>query len=182
MVDIEALATRSRQVADRSRVRMACRVLVVIASLTCIPLLAGAHRASCVCLAVALFLTAAVLRWRDRNGIEAVKLGLAFGAIPLLAAVGLRACGIACAELGAFSEGELACFAAGAVAGAGVSFVVAHGSQRGQWRLLWTILVASLTASLGCVGLGMAGVLSTVVAMLASATLVWIPVSLRAAP
>lgn len=51
-------------------------------------------------------------------------------------------------------------------------FVVARASQDRQRRWLITILVASLTGALGCIGLEAAGVLSTLVALVASATVV----------
>ena len=75
---------------------------------------------------------------------------------------------------------EDACFAAGALAGVTISLLVTRAPADRRRRWLTTLLVASLTSALGCVGLGAAGVLFTVVALVASATLVWIPVSLRA--
>jgi hypothetical protein len=98
----------------------------------------------------------------------------------LLAAVGLRACGVECAQLWSFGEAEAACFMAGAVAGVAASLLVARASKDRRRRLLITLVVASLTSALGCIGLGAAGVVSTLVALIASATVVWIPVSLRA--
>lgn len=180
MVDVEALADRARGVAARSRVRMACRIGLLILPLACIPLASGARAGACACLALTLFAVAAYSRWRDRVGADAVTAGLWIGAVPLAVAVGLRACGIECAQLWAVTEAEVACFAAGAVAGIVASIVVARASQDRRRRWMITILVASLTAALGCVGLGVAGVLSTLVALVASATVVWIPVALRA--
>ncbi len=180
MVDVEALAERAHRVAERSRVRMALRVVLVVAPLACIPIAGGADAAACACLGLVLLAATAMFRWSDRGGRDAVTTGLALGAIPLLAAVALRACGVQCAALWSFGEAEAACFAAGAVAGVAASLLVARASRDRRRRWLITLAVASLTSALGCIGLGTAGVISTLVALIASATAVWIPVSLRA--
>ncbi|HVK86183.1 MAG TPA: hypothetical protein VM513_18815 [Kofleriaceae bacterium] len=180
MVDVEALAGRAQRVAARSRVRMACRIAVVIVPLACLSLANGGQVGACACLGAALFAVAAYHRWRDRAGVDAVRTGLLLGAVPLVAALGLNACGMQCAPGWAITEAEVACFAAGAIAGIAASLLVARTPRDRRRRWVSTILVASLTAALGCVGLGAAGVLSTLVALVASASVVWIPVALRA--
>lgn len=180
MVDVDVLAQRARRVAARSRVRMACRVAIVVAPLACIPFLGGAHAPTCACFGLVLFAVAAFLRWRDRTGVKAVSIGLALGAVPLFAALALRACGVECSQMWSFSEAESACFTAGAIAGIGATLLVARSSQDRRRQWIGTILIASLTAALGCLGLGTMGIVSTLVALVASATVVWIPVSLRA--
>jgi hypothetical protein len=180
MVDIEALAHSARRVADRSRARMAIRVAWVIAPLACLSIASGAHTSACLCMGVVLLAVASLLRWRGRAGIEAVTAGLVLGAIPFAAALLLRTCGIECGKLGSITPAELTCFAAGAIAGAGVSLRVARASDDRRGRWLATLLVASLTAAVGCVGLGAAGVLATLAAVLASAMVVWIPIAARA--
>jgi len=181
MVDVEALAARARHVAARSRLRMACRVGLAIIPLACAPLASGANTGACACLALALFAVAVYCRWRDRTGLDAVTTGLLLGIVPLAAALVLRACGIQCAQLWALTEAEAVCLGAGATAGIAASLVVVRASQQRRRRWLITILVASLTAALGCAGLGAAGVLSALVALVAGATVVWIPVAVRAA-
>jgi hypothetical protein len=180
MVDVEALAERARHVAARSRLRMACRIGLVILPLACVPLVSGAHAGACACLGLALFAVAAYGRWRDRTGVDAVTTGLVIGVVPLVAALALRACGIQCAQLWALTEAEAICLGACAIAGVAASLVVVRASQHRRRRWLITILVASLTAALGCAGLGVAGVLSALVALIAGATVVWIPIAVRA--
>jgi hypothetical protein len=180
MVDVEALAHRARRVADRGRARMAIRVAWAIAPLASLSIASGAHAGGCLCIGVVLLAVASWLRWRGRAGIEAVTTGLVLGAMPFAAALLLRTCGIECGKLGSITPAELTCFAAGAVAGAGVSLRMARASHDRRGRWLATLFVASLTAAVGCVGLGAAGVLATLVAMLASATVVWIPIAARA--
>lgn len=113
-------------------------------------------------------------------GVDAVATGLLLGIVPFIAALVLQACGIECARLWAVTEAEAVCLGAGAMAGIAASLVVARSPQHRRQRWLITILVASLTAALGCVGLGAMGMLSTLVALVASATVVWIPVAIRA--
>jgi hypothetical protein len=45
---------------------------------------------------------------------------------------------------------------------------------------LLTLLVASTTAALGCAGLGLGGVIATLIAVPLVAGLAWVPVALRA--
>ena len=180
MVDVEALAERARHVAARSRLRMACRIGLVILPLACIPLASGAHAGACACLGLGLFAVAAYCRWRDRAGADAVTTGLVLGVVPLVAALLLQACGIQCAQLWTLTEAETVCLGAGAIAGIAASLVVVRASEHRRRRWLITILVASLTAALGCAGVGVAGMLSALVALIAGATAVWIPLAVRA--
>lgn len=181
MVDLDALATRARRTAEWGRLRMACRIAVVVAPLALFPLVGGATLATCACLAVVLFVVAALIRWRDQVGVEAVRDGLLLGAVPLVAALFLRGCAVECSSLGAVGEAELVCLAAGAVAGLGVTGrALQSPSPRGR-RWLLTLIVASMTAALGCAGLGIGGVLAVVIALPLVAGAAWIPVALRPA-
>jgi hypothetical protein len=180
MVDLDALATRARRAAELGRARMACRIAAVVAPLTLVPLVGGASLATCACLAVALFVVASLLRWRDQVGVDATRDGLLLGAVPLVAALFLRGCGVECASLGAVGEAELGCIVAGAAAGLGVTWrALQSPAPRGR-RWLLTLLVASMTAVLGCAGLGIGGVLAAVIALPLVASAAWIPAALRA--
>jgi hypothetical protein len=180
MVDLDQLATRARRTAEWGRVRMACRIAAVVAPFAVVPLVGGAALATCACLAVALFAVAALLRWHDQVGVEAARDGLLLGAVPLVAALFLRGCGVECASLGAVGEAELACIVAGAAAGLGVTWrAIQTPAPRGR-RWLLTLLVASMTAALGCAGLGIGGVLAAVIALPLVAGIAWVPATLRA--
>lgn len=181
MVDLDVLARRAQRTAAWGRARMACRIARVVAPLALVPLVGGAPLTTCMCLAVALFAVAAVLRWRNRIGVEAVRDGLLLGAVPLVAALFLRGCGVECASFGSVGEAELACVVAGAIAGLGVTWrAIRSPTPRGR-RWLLTLLVASMTAALGCAGLGVGGVLAAVIALPLVAGVAWIPAALRAA-
>jgi len=158
---------------------MACRIAIVIAPLALVPIISGASATNCACLAVALFAVAAYLRWRSQLGRDAVWDGLIMGTVPLLTALLLRSCGANCGPLGTFSEAELACVLAGAVAGAGVTLRAAELPAHRAERWLLSVLVASVTAALGCVGLGLGGVLATLGAITVAGAASWIPVRLR---
>lgn len=181
MVDLDALARRAQRTAEWSRARMACRIAVVVAALALVPFAGGAEPAVCACLGIALFVAAALLRWRHQVGVEAVRDGLLLGAVPLVAALFLRGCGVDCASFGTFGEAELACVVAGAVAGLGVTWRALQAPAPRGRRWLLTLLVASMTAALGCAGLGVGGVLAAVIALPLVAGVAWIPAALRAA-
>jgi hypothetical protein len=109
-----------------------------------------------------------------------VRDGLLLGAVPAAVAVLLRGCGVRCAPLGAFGEAEWACLAAGVVAGVGVTLLAIRSTGPRRRRWLLRLLVASMTASLGCAGLGIPGVVATLAALVATASIVWLPLAFRA--
>ena len=180
MVDLETLATQARRTAEWSRVRMACRIALIVVALAVVPLVGGAALATCACLAVGLFAVAALLRWRSRVGVDSVRDGLLLGAVPLTAALLLRGCGIQCASLGSFGQAELACVIAGAVAGLGVTWRASQSPAPRGRRWVQTLVVASLTAALGCAGLGLGGALAALIALPLVAGAAWIPTVVRA--
>lgn len=184
MVDLEELARRAERTAARSRARMACRVCVPVAMIAIAPIASGGSLAACACIAVALFAVTAWLRWRDRIGGECVTTGLALGSVPVVAALLLRGCGVECrglSELAQLSGGEVACLIAGAVTGLGVTWRVTRSAESRPQRWIATMLIASATAALGCVGLGVAALGSTLLAVFAVASLALIPMAARAA-
>lgn len=180
MVDLDALARDARRTSEWGRARMACRIVVVIAALAAVPLLSGARPELCACLAVVLFAAAAFLRWRSRLGVDSVRDGLVLGAVPLAAALVLLGCGVECPPL-ASSAGALVCSAAGAVAGVGVTWRASRATSARGRRWLLTLVVASMTAAMGCVGLGLGAVLPALLALPLVAALAWIPMVRRAA-
>jgi hypothetical protein len=181
MVDLEVLAARAQRTAERSRWRMGARIALVIAPLAALAMLAGGSLAACGCLGCALLALAIVLRWRGRLGAEIVRDGLVLGLVPAVAALWLRGCGFECAPIGAVGEVEVVCLAAGIITGGGVTLLAMRsgGARRRRWLL--TLLVASMTASLGCAGLGVPGVIATLAALVVTALVVWIPAAIRTA-
>lgn len=179
MVDLEDLAGRAERTAEWSRVRMACRIGVPIAMLAGATIAAGASITACACIAAALFVLAATLRWRDRRGVECVTAGLALGAVPAMAALLLRGCGIECQGLTALAGGDALCLLAGALTGLGVAWQASCATEARWCRWGAMMLIASVTAALECVGLGVTALELTLLAVFATASLALIPMAVR---
>ena len=179
MVDLDRLEARARRAAERGRLRMASRVALAVAPLTCVAVLAGGAPGVSACLGCVLLLGAVGLRHWHEAGVTAVRLGLAMGVVPLVATVLLRACGVDCAPLTRLGEGEIVCLLAGVLAGAGVT-LRASAEDRASFRT-WALAtgVAAATAALGCGALGAGGVLVTVSALVAASGLAMVPLRTR---
>jgi hypothetical protein len=180
MVNLDELARRARWTAERGRARMAARIAAIVLLLAGMPWLGGAAPASCAVLAGALFLLAFGLRLWHREGVVAVEMGLLMGSVPLLAALSLQTCGMDCASWDQLSSAEWACIFSGVLGGMGLA---AHATSSGHSPRVWALatLVAAATASLGCVGLGLGGLMVTVGALVTSSTVTWVPLRARLA-
>ena len=180
MVDLDALARRARRRAEWGRARMACRIAAAIAPLAVVSAAAGADPGVCACAAVLLFVTSALLRWRSQLGVDSAHDGLLLGTLPLGAALLLGDCDVECYNASVLSGPMLACSIAGALVGIGVTLRAVRVRRHRTLRWVLTLLVAAMTAALGCAGLGLGGVVSVLIALGAVAGTSWIPVSLRA--
>jgi hypothetical protein len=180
MVNLDELERRARRAAERGRARMAARIGWIVLPLAGLSLLGGAAPGTCAGLAGLLFVLAAGLRYWHREGVVAVEMGLVMGSVPLLAALSLRTCGVDCTSWDQLSGAGLACIVAGVLGGMGVA---AHATSAGHGPRVWGLAtgVAAATASLGCVGLGLGGLLITVGALIASSTVTWVPLRARLA-
>lgn len=174
MVDLRDLERRAYRAAEWGRARSAARVAFAVLPMAIAAGLAGGSAEVCACLGGLLFLAAAGLRFSGRAGVDAVRIGLAMGLVPLGATLVLRACGIPCPEVPGVGVAEAACALAGVVAGAGVA-VWASGDA-GAFRT-WASAtgVASAAAALGCVGLGAGGAAVTLVSLVAASITVGAP-------
>lgn len=157
MVNLETLTAQSLRSYELGRLRMAARVAMVLAPIVAICLFEPIGRESCACCAGLLVAASVWLRFRSRVGVESVTSGLLAGAIPLAAALALARLDPGCATAGTFSYCTGFSLLMGAAAGTVVAF-----RERGraplssQWLL--AVGVALLTASLGCMRLGIASV------------------------
>jgi hypothetical protein len=179
MVDVVKLERRARATAEWARARMAVRVALPVVALTLIALATGSAPGYCAAGGVILFLVAAALRWRSQMGVDAVQIGLPLGTIPLGAGVVLQQAGVPCGSLPNLSSADLVCVLTGAIAGAGVTLWAARTAHNHLRRWPPAVLIASLTAMLGCFGLGVAGVLATLASLAMSSVLAWIPLAAR---
>ncbi len=179
MVDLDRLAVQARRASEWGRARMALRVSAVVAALTLVSLASGTAPGACASGGLALFAATVALRFWHQSGVEAVRIGLPLGAIPLAAGIVLQRMGVKCGSLGEFSQPELLCVLAGAIAGASVTVWAARGPIDRLRRWPPALLVASLTAMLGCLGLGVSAMLATLATLVMSSAVAWIPLAAR---
>jgi hypothetical protein len=174
MVNLDELQRRARRTAELGRVRMAVRVGIVVLPLAALSLVGGAAPLTCGCMAGLLFLLASGLRFWHREGVLAVEMGLAMGSVPLMATAVLQSCGVACFSCVQLTGAEWACIAAGVLGGMGLA---ARATRAGHGPRLWglALLVAASTAAMGCLALGLGGLVVTVGALVASSAAAWVP-------
>ena len=153
---------------------MAARSAWSVLGLAGLSLWGGAAPASCACLTGLLFLLTFGLRFWHRDGIFAVEMGLIMGSVPLVAALSLRTCGVDCTSWDQLASAQWVCIIAGILGGVGLT---AHATRSGYSARVWglAIVVAAAAASLGCIGLGIGGLLVTVGALVTSSTVTWMP-------
>ena len=157
MVNLETLTARSLRHYELGRLRMAARVAIVVVPIAAVCLLEPIGREACACLAAFLLALSVWLRFRNRAGVESVSTGLLAGGIPLAAVLVLTRIdpGCATAELISYCTGFS--LLVGAAGGAVVALRERGGAPlSSRWML--AVGVAVLTASLGCVRLGVASV------------------------
>jgi hypothetical protein len=157
MVNLETLTARSLRHYELGRFRMAARIAIVLAPIVTICLLEPVGREACACCAALLLAATVWLRHRSRAGLESVSTGLLAGSIPLAAALVLTRLDPGCANAAPLSY----CTGFSLLIGGAAGAVVALRERRmvalsNHW--LTAVGVALLTASLGCVRLGLASV------------------------
>ncbi len=164
MVNVELLRARGLRAYETGRVRMAARVALILIPAAAVCLLDARGRPACACLSVLLLGLAVWLRWRDRRGMEAVTTGLLAGSIPLAAGLVLSRFDVHCGSAGA----AFLCtaFAALLGIGAGALIAVREARQRDRfWSWFTAGTIAALAASLGCLRLGVLGVVGVAAGM-----------------
>ena len=162
MVNFEQLTVRGVRAYEVGRLRTASRVALVLVPAALVCLLDARTRESCACLAVLLLGLTVWLRWRDRTGFDAVTTGLLAGSIPLVAGLVLSRLDLRCGSL----ETAPLCTAFSVLVGAAAGVVIAVREARRQGRFVGVAAAASvsvLAASLGCLRLGIASVLSVAI-------------------
>jgi hypothetical protein len=165
MVNLETLTARSLRHYELGRLRMAARVAIVLAPIVAICLLEPIGREACACCAALLSTTSVWLRFRNRAGVESVSTGLLAGGVPLAAALVLARVDPECTTAGLLSYCTGFSLLLGAAAGAVVALRERSRTLLASHWLL-AIGVAVLTASLGCVRLGVASVVGVAVGLL----------------
>jgi hypothetical protein len=180
MADLDALARRARRAAEWGRLRSASRVALAVVPLALLAALVSRAPAATGGVGLALLAATVALGWRSADGARAARAGLKLGAIPMAAALFTIAARGWCDPYRTVTLCGLGCLAAGVVAGGASAWWAARTRSPGRLRACSEIgLVASLTAALGCVGLGAGSALAVLAALAAGAAAAWLPARAR---
>ena len=165
MVNLETLTTRSLRHYELGRLRMAAHVGIVLLPLIAVCLLEPTGREASGCCAALLVVGSVWLRFRNRAGVESVSAGLLAGIVPLVALLLLKQLDPSCTTAGAWSYCSGISLLAGAAAGAVVALRErARVPLASNWPL--TLGIALLTASLGCIRLGLASIVGVALGLI----------------
>lgn len=159
MVNLDELSLRGSRAYELGRLRVALRVVLVLAPAVLVCAFETQTREACLCVGVLLLGLSIWLRWRDRSGLEAVSTGLWAGGIPLALGLALGRLGVHCdseklSELCLGFSGLV-----GLVAGAVIAAHEARQRSR-AWGVTTAAAISILAATLGCLRLGIASVLA----------------------
>jgi hypothetical protein len=165
MVNRDHLQRRGLLAYALGRLRSGARAAwVVIPGCAICAFATGAGR-TCACLGLLLLASALYLRWRDRRGAESVNAGLWAGSVPLAVGLGIERWAPGCANAPLFSACSALCLAVGLPAGIWLGLQGVRGPCD-LTRTLNASAIAVLAASLGCVGLGVAGIAGATIGVL----------------
>ena len=140
MVNLEHLRARGLWAYETGRARMASRIALIVIPAAVVCLLEVKGREACACVSVLLLGLAMWLRWRDRQGTEAVTTGLLAGSIPLAAGFVLARCA---------ADGSASlCLGFSVLVGLGAGAVIAVREARQRERF-WGWFTAGAVAAHG---------------------------------
>jgi hypothetical protein len=177
MVTRDQLKEGARRAYERGRFRAAVRVAWFLVPVTLLCAFATGAGEKCVCLGALLLGAALYLRWRDRQGVNAVSAGLMAGSLPLVVGLVLNRVSPACANAPLWSLCTAICLMVGVPAGMWLGGRAARGNF-GVTGALAATGVAALAASLGCVELGIAGIAGAAAGLVLGAAVTVLPARL----
>lgn len=149
MTEFNNLKQRARRTYELNRLGVAARIAVPILTLTALCAMETNASGRTLGLGVTLLVTAWIFRWRLYRGSEFVAVGLWAGVMPLAAALALCRFAPYCPPTAALGL----CASVGVVAGVVIAKQCAPlASAMPQW--LAALTVSILTASMGCLALG----------------------------
>ncbi len=155
MRDLTTLRRKAMRSYELGRLRFAARVGLVVLPLTAMAVWETRALLTCTLAGVSLLALTIALRWRHRSGVEAASSGLTTGVIPTLAALALCRFAPWCPPGVAFGL----CATAGLASGALVGRAAIQRATAPWQHWAAVALVATLTATLGCIGLGLGSVI-----------------------
>jgi hypothetical protein len=157
MVDLESLTQRARRAYELGRLRSAARVAAYVAPVGALCVLTSPRQGECLCLLVALLAFVIGMRWRDRRAAGNAEIGLIAGALPLAAgqmlALDPSLCGGPGCALGASLVAVLA--------GIWIAWRLRNAESLDGY--LAVAGIALLAASVGCLALGVIGILGVAI-------------------
>lgn len=181
MIDLDRLARQARRAGELGRVRAAVRGSAVVIPLAAGSAVVGRSVGACACLGALLFVASIALRWWRAEGGRAAHLGLSFGLLPLAASLFTVRFGGSLGRLGSFDPCGPLCLAAGLAAGVAAAYhAVRVGGQARLGRWASAAIIASLTAALGCVPMGIGSTLAIVLAVIVGTVVGLLPRPARA--
>lgn len=153
---------------EAGRLRMAARAAWVLAPTVLVCALGTGRGEACVCVGALLIAGSVVLRWRDRRGVDSVRYGLLAGALPLLVGLVIARVAPDCGDARLVSVCTAACLGLGLPSGIWLGHRLARREAPiSTWVAATSI--ATLAASLGCIGLGFAGLTGAIIGLLVGA-------------
>jgi hypothetical protein len=158
MANREQLKRGGLRAYEVGRLRIAARAAWVLVPTVLVCALETGAGETCACIGVLLLGASIFLRWRDRRGVDSVRYGLLAGALPLVAGLVVARLAPSCAGAPLVSWCTAVCLGVGIPSGVWLGSRLARGTATGATWLA-TGGVAILAASLGCAGLGLAGLL-----------------------
>jgi hypothetical protein len=162
-IAVGRLQARARGSYECGRLALAVRSALVVVPLTAICARETEAYTRCAIVGIVLFVTTVSVRWRQWRGIGAANAGLLTGVVPMAAALVLCRFAAGWPDAAAIA----ACTSAGLIAGA----------LGGRSRMdASAVLIAGLTAALGCIGIGFGTAIGGAVGVTAGAA-----VAMRAA-
>jgi hypothetical protein len=164
MVNRERLKKEALRAYEIGRLRRAVRASSVLVPATVVCAFGTGAGERCACLGVLLLTVAVFLRWRDRRGADNVRNGLLAGALPMITGLAVGRFAPGCAGAPLFSACTAVCLCFGVLAGVWLGLRTARGTA-GPPSWLAAAGVSILVASLGCVGLGIAGIVGAAVGL-----------------
>jgi hypothetical protein len=161
MVSREQLTRRALRAYELGRLRVAARAGWIIVPAVALCAFETGAGETCACLGILLLCSALYLRWRDRSGVESVSAGFLAGSIPLAVGLILGRWLPDCAGASLLSACTAICLGVGLPSG----IWLGYQSAKAQFGLVGSLTatgIAVLAASLGCSGLGTAGLAGAV--------------------
>lgn len=155
-IGLDALRVRAHRSYERGRFALAARAALVIAPLVTICAHETGEYTRCGLIGALLLFATIGVRWRQWRGIQAANAGLLTGILPMAAAL------VLCRFAGGWPPAAAiaTCTAAGLIAGA---LAVRPTVQTSS------LVVAGLTAALGCIGIGFGTAVGGVIGVAAGA-------------